>query len=285
MRTLLFCYAVLYFLAAPEFLGAQSWTPKSTVESSPTSTLRKTVTFITVRCRKGDQPFDTEGTGFFVSYPDKRLGEDQGFTYLVTNRHVALCYENGHNYRVERVSIRLNLRLPSQGQYSETIVLKEHGNVPWLLSADDSVDLAILPFLPPEERYDYLVIPMDTFATKDVVERQGISEGDRVLFTGLFYRLPGEHKMTPIIREGMLAMLPEEKIKTIMGIPGRIYLADFHVIKGNSGSPVVVSIGGVRQGTFVVAERLLLLGVVSGYFYEDEDLNLEIGGWPVLMFS
>ena len=171
--------------------------------------------------------------------------------------------------------MRLNLRAPNQGESSQTGYLNEHGNAHWLLPADDSVDLAVLPWLPSMDRYDFLVLPASLFATKDVIDKEKITEGDRVLFTGLFYRLPRDHKMKPIIREGTLAMLPDEKIKTTRGKLGTIYLADVHAIKGSSGSPVMVNLGGVRQGS-IMGDRELLLGIVSGYFVEDENLNLEV---------
>jgi hypothetical protein len=260
-------------------LVAQTDAPKSTtIPPLPfTTAIRKTVTYITVSCRDGAREFSEQGTGFFVSYPDKRLGENGSFIYLVTNRHVALCSDDsGHDYPVEKISVRLNLKASSQGEASQIAYLNEHGNARWLLPADDSVDLAVLPLLPPQDQYDFLAIPVSLFATKDVIEKENILEGDRVLFTGLFYRLPGDHRMKPIIREGALAMLPEEKIKTTRGKLGNIYLADVHAIKGSSGSPAMVSLGGMRQGSLTVGDRELLIGVVSGYYIEDENLNLEV---------
>jgi Trypsin-like peptidase domain len=260
-------------------LHAQTDAPKSTTAPQLpfTTAIRKTVTYITVFCMDGGREFSEQGTGFFVGYPDKRLGEQGSFGYLVTNRHVALCSDDGgHDYPVEKINVRLNLKAPNQGEASEIVYLNEHGNVRWLLPADDSVDLAVLPLVPPQDRYDFLIIPSSLFATREVIEKEKIMEGDRVLFTGLFYRLPGDHKMQPIIREGTLAMLPDEKIKTTRGKLGNIYLADVHVIKGSSGSPVMVNLGGMRQGSLTVGDREFLLGVVSGYFLEDENLNLEV---------
>ena len=268
---------VCVILASVSF--GQTETTKSTT-SPPlpfTTAIRKTVTYISLHCKDGNRGLDAEGTGFFVAYPDKRLGDNGMFIYLVTNRHVAFCSDNGRDYPVDKVSVRLNLRLASHGESSETAVLNAHGNVPWVLPTDDSVDLAVLPFLPSQDRYDFLVFPTSLFATKDVVEKQHITEGDQVIFTGLFYRLPGEHKMQPIIREGALAMLPEEKITTTMNKPGSVYLADVHAIKGSSGSPVLVNLGGLRQGSISLGgNNQFLLGVVSGYFIEDENFNLEV---------
>src|SRR5258706_12401781 len=54
--------------------------------------IRKTVSFIELICQNGDLTVTDRGTGFYVYYPDERLGKDGGFTYLVTNRHVAKCW-------------------------------------------------------------------------------------------------------------------------------------------------------------------------------------------------
>jgi hypothetical protein len=45
-----------------------------------------------------------------VWVPDKRLGEDQGFIYLITNRHVAQPgIDVGAPYEVQALYLRLNL--------------------------------------------------------------------------------------------------------------------------------------------------------------------------------
>lgn len=60
------------------------------------------------------------GTSFFVFFEDKRVGENGGFVYLVTNRHMAVPgAEEGKAYPVLRVSLRLNLRKPNQEKESE----------------------------------------------------------------------------------------------------------------------------------------------------------------------
>lgn len=261
-------------------LSSISWAQTPNATATPplplTSAIRKTVTYIDAHCKKGNQDIEEDGTGFFVAYPDERLGKDGEFVYLVTNRHVALCTIDGHSYPVEKISIRLNLKSANRGEFSETVPLKEHWNAPWLLPTDDSVDLAALPLLPPQDRYDFLAIPLSLFATKDVIEREKITEGDRILFTGLFYRLPGEHRMKPIIREGTLAMLPEDKIVTTTGKLGWAYVADVHVMGGNSGSPVMVNLGGLRGNAITAGDRAFFLGVVSGFYTEDENLNLRV---------
>src|SRR5713226_8274211 len=72
--------------------------------------IRKTVGFIKMTCTSGDKTVELKGTCFFVSYPDHRLGEKGVFSYLVTNRHLAECWEDGRRPRpVQKVDLTLNL--------------------------------------------------------------------------------------------------------------------------------------------------------------------------------
>jgi hypothetical protein len=43
-------------------------------------------------------------------------------------------------------------------------------------------------------------------------------------------------------------MLPSENMDTTLGKKGHIYLADVHTFGGNGGSPVIVNVGGFRDG-------------------------------------
>jgi hypothetical protein len=231
------------------------------------------VALIRVGYVKEDGFAEADGTCFFVFYEDKRGGENFGFMYLVTNRHMAKPgAEDAKNYSVLMTNVRLNLRNSVQ---SEETTLPIGSQLHWYFPADESVDLAVLPVLPDQNRYDYMPLPASIFATNDVVESQGVAEGDHVLFTGYFYQLPGTKKFQPIVREGILAMLPDEKLETTLREPGHLYLADVHVFGGNSGSPLMVALGGFRNGG-VYAGGYKLLGVISGYYHEDSDFKLTV---------
>lgn len=70
--------------------------------------IRKTVIFITLICLRGNIPIRAQGTGFFVSVADSRLPANRSFGYLVTNRHVAMCWDDQNNpMQVQSVTIRL----------------------------------------------------------------------------------------------------------------------------------------------------------------------------------
>src|ERR1700676_962412 len=150
------------------------------------------------------------------------------------------------------------------------------GQFHWYFPSDDSVDLAILAIAPDQTKYDYMALPTSLFATRDVVTTQGIAEGDSILFAGYFYQFPGLRKFQPIIREGILAMMPDEKLDTTLKKPGHLYLGDVHVFGGNSGSPLFVNLSGMRNGSLLLGTQYRLLGVVSGFYHEDSNLNLTV---------
>jgi hypothetical protein len=238
--------------------------------------LRKTIGFLTADVRKDGAIWKISGTCFFVRYEDKRLGGNQAFSYLVTNRHMALPgVEKGESYPIQRMSVKLNLLNPVAGMESEEVNIPLAG-VHWVFPADDSVDLAILPAAPDQTKYDYLNVPASVLAGKDQISTNNIDVGDNVLFAGYFVQFPGQKKIQPVVRQGILSMMPDELMDTTLGKPGHLYLADAHVFHGNSGSPMFVNISGFRNGSLKPGYSYLLLGVVSGYYFEDADFKLTV---------
>src|SRR5258708_16910626 len=211
--------------------------------------IRKTVSFIELSCQNGNQIVTDKGTGFYIWYPDERLGKDSGFTYLVTNRHVAECWDESRQpMPVHSITVRLNLNDGS----SVNAPVNSQGNAPWVLPSDESVDLAVLPLLPDHSKADYLAIPIADFATDELVRNENINEGSKIIVTGFFYQFAGERRMQPIVREGILAMMPDEDLETTTGNQGRVYLGDVHIFRDNSGTPVCVASGlhltSIRSG-------------------------------------
>ncbi|MGB6158113.1 MAG: hypothetical protein WBH45_07525 [Acidobacteriaceae bacterium] len=237
--------------------------------------MKKTVVFLTVTFRDGLAVQRAQGTAFLVMVPDKRIGENGGFTYLVTNRHmVDPSVALRRPVQVLGLSIAVNRLLAAEDEGS---ALTEVALPPlqWQFSTDPSVDLAVAPLGLDRSKVDFLVIPEPIFATKDVVKSRQIAEGDSVMFAGFFAQFPGQKKIEPVIRQGILAMLPDEDMPTTLQLPGKLYLADLHSFHGNSGSPVFVNLGGMRNGAVIVGETYFLIGVLSGYLYESEDLRLD----------
>lgn len=231
--------------------------------------IRKTVTFITLSCLRGNIPIRAQGTGFFVSVADSRLPANRSFGYLVTNRHVAMCWDDQNNpMQVQSVTIRLNLK---DGSSKE---LPSVGNLPWILPSDGSVDLALVPLAPDPNVYDFLPISDSLLATEDVIKKESIAEGLKLVFSGFFYQVPGLKQIEPILREGIVAMMPDEELVTTTGKKGKVYLGEVHAFHGNSGSPAFVDLGGLRGGAFRLGVDYRLLGVVSGGYSEGEQNTL-----------
>lgn len=279
--------ATAFFILLVGLPLAQAQTPTSPATNAasssqaatdPTMTqIRKTVAFIELLCKDGDKEFNVRGTGFWLAYPDARLGPNQSFIYLVTNRHVAFCWnESGHPMLVESIKLWLNQKQAPDDQYAFGGFLNANGNAPWFAPEDSSIDLAVLPIAPDANRFDYKTIPVDSLAGPDFLVQNRITEGEPVFFTGFFYQFPGAKRIEPIVRQGIIAMMPHDKVPFNTG-PEKVYLADLHVFGGNSGSPAFIHLGGFRDGAMImVANDLRLIGVVNANMSEDENFNLEL---------
>lgn len=234
--------------------------------------LRKMVVVIETTCKIGGTNQKIVGTGFVAADMDPRLPKDTHFDYLVTNRHVAECWDEKSKPRaVASVDIRVNLKDGS----SETDHLSTNGNAHWYFPTDDSVDLAVTTIaLSPS--VDNLRVPSDMFFTKDSFATYNVGEGSKLILSGYFVQIPGVRRVQPIMREGILAMIPDEPIETTASKPGTVYLADTHIFGGNSGSPVFISTAGVRPGAVQLFDSYMFLGVVSGYYYEESPVSFRI---------
>lgn len=253
-------------------------TPPSPQQQPATSTaapvpareqIRSTVGFLGVNYLNGATQGGVIGTCFFVFVPDPRLGANQGFVYLVTNRHVAQPgIDLGTPYQVQSLLLRMNLVNPEHGVKSIAEHVPLGGQMHWIFPSDDAVDLAILPIAPDLKRYAYLSIPLNIIAGPELRKDDRIGVGDPVIFAGFFSSFSGQTRMEPIVRQGVIAMLPEEKLDTTLHKKGQLILADLHAFHGNSGSPVFANVGGMRPGGFYVGDNYILLGIISGYYPE-----------------
>jgi len=240
-----------------------------------TEQLRKTVGFLRVTYRDDASHMQVTGTCFFVYVEDKRLGENRGFTYLVTNRHMAQPgIERGVVYPVDQVFIRMNLTSPHSGNESVEEQIPIGPRLHWFFPDDDSIDLAVLQVDPDQSKYDFQIIPESLLATPNQISSFVVEPGDSVVFAGYFYQFPGQKRIEPIVRQGILAMMPEEMVSTTLQKPGQLFLADAHAFHGNSGSPLFVKLGGSRHGQLIAGENYLLIGVISGYYPEGESFSV-----------
>lgn len=243
--------------------------------------ISKTVVFITQLVEANGRLVPDQGTGFFVAYSDPRLPSDQAFIYLVTNRHVAEAIETTsgcQRFPIKLTTVTFNLKTPdSSGNRQHVEVQPNPPGISWVFPADDGIDLAVLPFSDPENKFDMASVALSDFMRKEQIQTD-FDVGDKILFAGLFAPFEGQHEIQPILRQGMLSMIPDGPIRATLCKPTDVYLADVHAIGGNSGSPVFVatrsSLGGMLSGPNGIP--YCLLGVISGYAFETTNLTLEI---------
>jgi len=106
-----------------------------------------------------------------------------------------------------------------------------------------TVDIAVVPALPPQSVFDFKAIPEEMLSTPQTFKDFDIAEGSEVFFVGLFTTFYGEHRNVPIYRFGRMAMFPDENVPWIdyIGHPqqqAQLYLIEIQSYGGNSGSPV-----------------------------------------------
>jgi hypothetical protein len=251
-----------------------TWIPPDHTYPPFGSQIRKAVLEIREQCKDKDGNVGTyAGTGFIMTYHDPRLNADQNFDYLVTNRHVAECLDDDLQ-PMQVLSISFEVFNRKNGE-TPTLTVNDHGNANWFFPDDLSVDLAVIPvqFTPDIEP---TVLPMEAIFSKSDFEAQNIGEGAKIVLSGYFVQLEGSSKLEPLVREGVLSAIPEAKLLTTLRKPGTIYLGEVHIFGGNSGSPVFISTYGIRPNGPVLDDEFRFLGVVSGFYYEDSDLKLEI---------
>ncbi len=264
--------AIIFLLATAYPVHSQD-APKAQQPPRPfMAQLKETVVVIKLECQDGQTAYHASGTGFFVQVESDKPG--YAVPYLVTNRHVAECWDHRqHPMEVKSVSIRFNLLDGS----SKIEPLNENGNAAWVLPSSESVDLAVLPLGLKNDKAEWLSFRVSDFATDDMFSSGQIHEGQSIVFTGFFPKIEGVKKTRPIVREGIISSLADEPlIELKKGHPAKFYLGDVHVLAGNSGSPVMVSLGGMQGSSLVLTESYRLIGVVSGYLTEDEDMSLKL---------
>ena len=198
------------------------------------------------------QVFKPIGTAFIVSIPAENL-EESWHVYLVTAKHVAVALE-GKNFWA-----RVNIK------NGEAKFIEGDGVKWWYHPTDGSVDVAVIPWAPPEQ-VEHKQIPTSLFLSDEIIGEKSIGAGDLVFMTGLFTKLAGLSKNLPIVRMGNIAMMPDEKVPTRAFGDIEAYLIEARSIGGLSGSPAFVQetiLGG--------GGKIYLLGLVHGHW----DIPLE----------
>jgi hypothetical protein len=199
------------------------------------------------------------GTAFFVGVRNPS-DPDVNSCYLVTAKHV-LYGPNTKKFRDE-VFVRLNKKVGCP-EYVNIPIKSNNQTV--FTHKEDVVDIAVIPFEPDEDKFDFKFIPDDMVTTKQAYNELNISEGSDVFFTGLFVQYFGGEKNYPVVRFGRVALVTDEKIEWD-GKQMDLYLIEAGSYSGNSGSPVFFYLGSDRiPGCQILGLPVLrLAGVMKG---------------------
>lgn len=239
--------------------------------------VKNVVTFVFVPNEAG-QPVPN-GTGFFVSVKNE---SDASLVnvYLATAKHV---FDDKNGQRFPRMWIRLNKR-GGGAEYGEVDLSK----VQVFTHRDNTVDIAVVPLLPSQEKYEFKAIPDDMLTTKESFGELGIAEGSDVFFTGLFTAHYGQEHNYPIVRFGRVALLSGEKVfwrtpEMKVGELRELYLIETQSYGGNSGSPVFFYLGADRTpGMINLGPPVVkLAGVMSGSFQDAQPIQVVQTAGPV----
>ena len=157
------------------------------------------------------------GTGFVQEYC--------GYTWIVTARHVVEEIDDGPFW------IWGNFKTP------------EHiDGAHWEPHPDPDVDIAVAAFASKAVPH----LPEDAILTKKAYPFYDVGVGDFAYVIGLFKRLPGEGRCSPVCHTGHIALLPEDgetiPVNTGFGRTLNVsgYLVQVPTLPGLSGAPAFV---------------------------------------------
>lgn len=216
------------------------------------------------------------GTGFFMAVPVETKTGTRRIAVVVTALHVISEIET--NSTDQRIALRVNTQeggVEYVDTYADNWVKPDH--------ADGFVDAAVCDFpFNNADRFDFNFLEMKDSATTEIIKSRDLGIGNNVYFAGLFINHYGAQRNEPIMRSGMLAAMPTEKIRH-RNLDWNAYLVEGRSIGGLSGSPVFVEpdINLHQGGTLIVrmpgAQAWFLLGIMRGHWDElmDDDTASE----------
>lgn len=230
--------------------------------------VKSVVTFIFIEGK--NKKLIPNGTGFFVGVKNPSYQKKYN-VYMVTAKHV--LYKPKTTEFLDKVYIRINKR--EGGSEVGLVPIKSEGKDRNIFTHEDTaVDIAVIPLLPDQEKFDFKFLPDEMVTTKADYYKLKIREGSDVFFTGLFAPFTGTEKNYPVVRFGRVALVSDEKIPW----DGRLmdlYLIEAGSYGGNSGSPVFFYLGSDREpgGLVVGAPILKLAGVMQGTFLDAQEIK------------
>lgn len=206
--------------------------------------------------KNAEQGIGIGGTGFYVSVPSEKHPRHL-YTYGVTNWHVAL--EGGASV------IRANME-------DGTTDIFDYEPTEWDFIPNGG-DIAISPILELEDKHIGTLLPIDGFATSEIITKRKINVGDNVFMIGRFIDHDGKTTNLPAVRFGNISIMPTFIPDEANNRDGKSYCIDMHSRTGYSGSPVIVyrSVGDdlTNLSRYNLEAFMYLLGIHWGQFPEN----------------
>jgi hypothetical protein len=140
--------------------------------------------------------------------------------------------------------------------------------------SDPGVDIVVFR-TPHFEQTKYEPIPLELIASKEDFAKNQIQSTDRVIWPGLLVNFMGSERNYPVIRNGTIALIPDEPVPITYDKGGKkvetrqeLILVDGTAVPGASGSPVFLWPGPrVAGGAFNIGgTKPYVLGVLSGFY-------------------
>ena len=234
------------------------------------SEFKSVVAFIFIENENGK--LVPNGTAFFVGVKNAS-DPNISSVYLVTAKHV--LYKPKTTEFFDKVYVRLNKK--EGGSEIGAIPIKTEGEKRTVFTHNDpNVDIAVIPCLPNQAKFDFKFLPDDMITTRKAYKDLKIREGSEVFFTGLFSHHPGVERNYPIVRFGRVALVTDEKIEWEPGKHMDLYLIEAGSYGGNSGSPVFFSLGSDREpGSIIIGSTIYkLAGVMKGTFLDARKIKV-----------
>ena len=200
-----------------------------------------------------------KGTGFFVGLKNPSK-PDMFRMCLVVPKHI--LYRPGTTQFLDTIYIRLNKK--GGGSELAAIPIRAQGKDRTIfMHSDPSVDLAVIPVMPDQKKYDFKFIPDQCILSILTSHNLNIYEGFEVFFPSLFFPSFGSAENYPLIKFGRFALITDEKIMW-QGKPTALYLIEIGSYGGNIGAPVFFYMESGRASASRPA--LKLAGVIQGTF-------------------
>lgn len=166
------------------------------------------------------------GTGVLMSC-DLQYQPFARLNFIATAKHVA------QQTNAQALSVKFNL-LNGTGSYA--IITDPI----WFDHPDPSVDLSLIPWY--REGLAAIAMHSDTILTDYHLDKQEIGAGDPITVTGLFSPIGQTQRMIPIMRAGIIAMMPGEPVALRSDVrSSEVYLVETISLGGLSGAPVFLN--------------------------------------------